>query len=152
MKSLHAITLLVAVGAAALSLYALSIRSRQPEVASASEPKALIVRILQRPRWDGTHAFFTKHRDELVSNIEVANFLENKGICIAFVRTAGGNKKFQLCQWMRKTETGWEEVPYLSPHLAGNPFLANWIEGNKGWLQEMDSKKEEWEKDSESVW
>lgn len=152
MKTLITITMLASAGALGISLYALSLSSHHPTVASASEPKALVVSILKRSRWDGTHAFFIKHRHELTSNIEVVNFLENKSVGIAFVRTTGGGKKLHLCFWMHKTETGWEEVPYLSPHLTGNPFLAKWVEANKGWLEDVNFKIEEWEKNSESVW
>ena len=151
MKTLNIIALLASVVAVGLSCFAIITRPRNAP-ATGTDPKTLVVESFQDSRWDGTHEFFRNHRAEMSATVEVANFHETDGVGIAFIRTSANGKKFQFAEWMRRTTKGWERVGYLSPHLNGNPFLAKWIEQHKEWLQEMQTKIDEWEKQSDGAW
>ena len=151
MKTLNVITLLASVVAVGLSCFAIITRPRDAP-STGTDPKTLVVESFQLPRWDGTDEFFRKHRAEMSATLEVANFLETDGVGIAFIRTSANGKKFQIAKWMRKTTKGWEQVGYLGPDLSGNPFLAKWIEQHKEWLREMQTKIDEWEKQSDGAW
>ena len=153
MKLAVIVTFIISSIALCGSVYNLSVRSTDDsEQIFGDDPKMLAKQILSKPRWLGTPEFFKQNKADLISNIEVTNFLENNGTGLAFIRTRASNKEFLICFWMRRLDSGWEYVPYLSQYLSGNPFLSKWIKENETWLEEMTSKKNAWEEGSDSVW
>ena len=159
-KTLSIISLFVSVVALGLASFVLYdqrdlVRVRKDEIgpAAGGDPKRVVLQILDRPRWDGTDAFFAKHRNELKTNVEIVNLFETDGVGIAFVRSSAHGRKFQFCIWLRKADEVWREVGYLSAYsVSDDPFRGKWIERNEKWLAEMSSKKKEWEKQSDSAW
>ena len=151
-KQLAMVAILLATAAVGIASYALLTVNRSRTVVSGPDPKSLALELFRRSRWIGTEDLFEQHAAEVIANTEIVNVLETDGVGIAFVRTSVGKRTFQVCVWMRKTESGWNAVPYLSATFPGQPFIANWIGRNHGWLRDMESRKIEWEEVSQSAW
>lgn len=148
---MNKITIVIAIVAIFISSYTLINRDPMAEPVTGNDAKEVAKNMLMRPRWDGTSSFFRMNKSEILSNIEISNILENNGVGIAFVRTSASGKKLQFCIWMRKNDSTWEWVPYLSQHLKDD-LRRKWVSDNQKWLEDMEEKKRIWEEASDSVW
>ena len=151
MKTINIAALVVSIIAIGISSFTLLNRDPMAEPVYGKDAKEIAAGMLSRPKWDGTSRFFNKHKREILRNLEVTNFLENNGVGLAFARTTASDKKLQFCLWMRKIDSGWEWVPYLSANISSD-LRYKWAQKNREWLEEMEVKKNEWEKQSDSVW
>lgn len=152
MKLINILTLIISLTAIGVSSFTLLNRDPMAEPVYGKDAKEIAIEMLSRPRWDGTSKFFDLNRQELIGNLEVANFLETNGVGIAFMRTKVSDKTLQFCLWMHKTNSEWEWVPYLSHHISSDDFKYEWIMKNQEWLEDMAEKKEQWVEQSNGVW
>lgn len=154
MKPINIISLILSIIAVGISTITLVDRKLPKGITPpyGNNPREVALKLLDRPRFDGTSKFIQKNIQDLKSNLEVVNFLETEGVGIAFIRTKAQDKQFQYHLWMRKIDSGWEWVSYLSVYNEIEPFRKKWIEKNHDWIEEMREKGEEWTGQSQSVW
>lgn len=152
MKTLTFASAAMAALALALSIFALVRTDPLARPIKGEDAEDLARALFSRPRWDGTDGFFTRHRGELLETLEIQSFLESDGVGLALVRASAAGRTVRLGLWMRKTGSGREFVPFLSPHITDDPLRGKWIEKHQAWLEETEGKRLEWEGQSEGVW
>ncbi|MCK4640494.1 MAG: hypothetical protein KAU06_04080 [Candidatus Marinimicrobia bacterium] len=152
MKKLSLIAFIFSLASLSIAIYLIINRQSDIVLPHSQIPKDVVLKYIEMSRWDGTQSFFETNRVELKRNLELSNFLENDCVAIVFAKTFAKGRDLRFCIWLRKDDSGWALVPYLSSYISEDPFRQKWIEQHKEWLEEMESKKEDWEKQSKGIW
>lgn len=152
MKTMLVACLLLVIGAATLSVWAFCAATRIETAVfrnSEPDPRALVMRLLDHP---DAYVFIRTHRSDLASSLEIVRFLESDGVGLAFSRARAAGRNLQWCQFMHKTDSGWEWLHLLTEYSKESPFVGRWAKRNQEWTKEMTKQVREWEAQSDGFW
>ena len=141
--ALSIITLVIAVVALALSVHTrLNLHPRLD--LGAETPRDVVAKYLSaiaNSKVVASNAYWASHYEEIMKSLEIADFSESGNYGIVFFRFSIGSDIFRGAIWVYKVNGKWYRSSDPYSFLGPKPT-------DKEWVEKMQAKKEEWEKNS----